>query len=500
MGKPLNIYRETSFEKGMNDTLPPEHLQRGYVADALNCFLRSDEIVKRNGYTLVADDVGNTAIQALKGIRFANGTKELLMVRNGTIYKGTGTGSWTSLGGTLNTSGYVEIVIANNSAYFFDGTNTVPKYDGSSLSTVSAIPVGTGASWFHNMLFVYGISGTPNSLRISNIGDPEDHSSGTATTIAINPNDGDYITALGELNDELIVFKSQRVWSLTGFGTTTLTLTNLNERITGFGTIAPRSIVNTGNDLIYLSFLGDVPHFRSLERTTFATVQDGGIISGNIETSMKNLNKSALSMTACVYDGRNIWAAVPNESSTFNNKVLMLDWITKGWVRHSGIQASCWHVFAVSATTEVYFGEASADSKVYKMSTSATSDNGTAINFQVISRRYGGDMPESKKKWKFFYVTAKESGNYSLTVDYAKDGFTYDNLGTLNLSGAGSVFDSIILDTSKLGSTDVKRKRFNLPKAVGFYTQYKIYDTSSTSVVTIRDWETLYFPKHIREI
>lgn len=496
----LQIYRETSFSKGMNDTLPPEHLERGYLADALNCFIRSDEIVKRYGYSLIGDDLGSTAIQGLKGIRFANGTKELLMVRNGTIYKWTGSGNWSSLGGTLATSGSVDIVIANNNAYFFDGTNTIAKYNGTTVSTVAAIPIGTGARWFHNMLFVFGISATPNTVRISNLGDPEDFSGGTTATIAVNPNDGDRITAMGELNDELIIFKTQRVWSLSGFGTSTLTLSNLNEKITGFGTLAPRSIVNTGNDLVYLSFLGDVPHFRSLKRTTFATVTDGGIISENIETSMKNLNKSALDVVAGVYDGRNIWYAVPNESSTFNNKVLMIDWLSKGWVRHSGIQASVFEVFAISTTTELYFGEASADSKVYKMSSSATSDNSSAINFQVISRRYGGDMPESKKKWKYLYITAKETGNYDLTVDYAKDGFTYDNLGTMNLSGTGAVFDNIILDTSKLGATDVKRKRFNLPKAVGFYTQYKMYDTSATSSVTIRDWETLYFPRQIREI
>lgn len=498
--KALNLYRETSFSKGYNDTLPPEHLERGYLADALNCFIRSDEIVKRYGYTLVADDLGSTQIQGMKGIRFANGTKEELMVRNGTIYKWTGSGNWVSLGGTLNTSGPVEIVVANNNAYFFDGTNTVAKYNGTVVSTVVAMPIGLGARWFHNMFFVYGIAATPNSIRVSNLGDPEDHSTGTATTIAVNPNDGDYITALNELNDELIIFKSKRTWALSGFGTTTLTLSNLSDRGSGFGTIAPRSVVNTGNELIYLSFLGDIPHFRSLKRNSFATITDGGIVSGNIEATMRALNKSALATIACTYDGRNLWCAVPDGSSTFNNKVLMLDWVSKGWVRHSGIQASCWDVFAISTTSELYFGEASADSKVYKMSSSATSDNGSTINFQVISRRYGGDMPETKKKWKYLYITTKETGNYNVTVDYSRNGFDFDNLGTLSLAGAGSVFDTIILDTSRLGSTDIKRKRFNLPKTVDYYIQYKLHDTSATSTITIRDWENMYFPKAIREV
>lgn len=496
-----SIYREMDFSKGMNDTLPPEHLGKGYVADALNCFIRTDEIVKRNGYTIIGDDLGSVAFQGLKGVRFADGTKRVYGVVNGDVYSWAGSGSWTNLGGTLNTSGYVDIVVANDAVYFFDGTNTVVKVNSSNtLSTVAAIPIGFTARWFHNMLFVTGISATPNRVRISNLGDPEDFSGGTQATIDVNPNDGDYVVGFGELKDELLVFKTQRVWSITGFSTSALTVSDLNERLTGFGTVARRSIVNTGNDVLYLSFQGDVPHVRSIRRTQYSdALVDGGIVSQDIETTMKALNKSALNMCAAVFDGRNAWFAVANESSTYNNKVIMKDMITNGWVRHSGINASCWDVFAIGSQVQLYFGEASTDGKAYVFDTS-TSDNGTAINFQIVTRRFGGDLPERKKKWKYMYVTAEESGDYDLTVDYAKDGFTYDNLGTLNLSGAGAVFNNIILDTSRLGSTDVKRTRFNLPKVVSHYLQYKLYDTSATSVVTIRDIETLYFAKGLREI
>ena len=500
MARNLNIYREKNFSKGYNDRVQPEHLPSGYLADALNCFIRTDQIVKRNGYTLIADDLGSAACQGMKGVRFADGTKRVYAVFNGVVYKWTGSGSWASLSGTLNTTGYVDIVVANNAVYFFDGTNTVVKVSSSDvLSTVAAIPIGKYARWFHNSLYVAGVTATPNRMRVSNLGDPEDFSAGTTATIDVNPNDGDFITGLNELKDELLIFKTQRVWSLTGFGTSTLTLSNLNERLNGFGTPSHRSIVNTGKDVIYLSFLGDVPHFRSISQTRYGTIIENGIVSNAIETTMGALNKAALDMVAGVFDGRNLWYGVPDASSTYNDKVVMLDVITGGWVRHSGIHASCWDVFAVSNTTQLYFGEASADSKAYVFST-ATSDNGAAINFQVISRRYGGDVPESKKKWKYFYITALESGDYDLTVDYAKDGFTYDNLGTMNLAGTGAIFNNIILDTSKLGATDIKRKRFNIPKSIGYYTQFKLHDSSATSVVTIRDWEVLFLPRNIREV
>ena len=137
--------RETNFYKGYNDKIPAEHLEPGMLADALNCFIRTGEIEKRTGYTLIADDRGTVAWQGLRGVRFADATKELIGVVNGNIYKWTGSGNWSLItGGTgvLKTTGFVDIVVANNNVYFFDGTNTVPKYDATSITTVAAIPKG----------------------------------------------------------------------------------------------------------------------------------------------------------------------------------------------------------------------------------------------------------------------------------------------------------------------------------------------------------------------
>ena len=69
------------------------------------------------------------------------------------------------------------------------------------------------------------------------------------------------------------------------------------------------------------------------------------------------------------------------------------------------------------------------------------------------------------------------------------DGFDYADLGTLNLSGTGTIFDSIILDDSRLGTTDITKGRFTIPKNSSYYTQFRFQDTSATSSITIRDWE-----------
>jgi hypothetical protein len=497
---PTSTIRELGFQKGYNDTLPPEELPPGYLADALNCFIRTNEIVKRTGYTALGASLGlSVKCQGLKGIRFANGTKELVAVFNGSIYKYTGSGNFTLItsgSGVLSTSAQVEIVAANNNLYFFDGTSTVPKYNGTAISTVAAIPKGTGAKWFHNILCVYGMSATPNNVQLSDVGDPENFTTGIATTIGISPNDGDYIVTATDFNNELLILKSQHSYSLSGFSTASLTVSNLNDRIP-FGTIALKGLCSTGSEVLYISFRGDVPHIRSIKRSTFGVIVEGGIKSEAIEATMRGLNKSGLNLCAAIYDGRNAWFALTNGSSTTNNLIIMLDTVTGGWVRHTGINAACFEAFLLGTSAQIFFGEATASAKAYVMDTS-TSDNGTAIAFSVTSRRYGGNMPEAPKKWRYIYINAKETGNYNLTIDYAVDGFTFSNLDTLNLSGSGSMFDSIILDSSRLGSTDVRKARYPFPRINTYYLQMKMYETSATSSVTLRDWEIMYFPRNIR--
>ena len=117
------------------------------------------------------------------------------------------------------------------------------------------------------------------------------------------------------------------------------------------------------------------------------------------------------------------------------------------------------------------------------------------IDFKVWAYTQSEGTLSYRKKLVEYY----NRNNYNVTVDSSKDGFTYDNLGTLNLTGTGAVFDSIVLDTSKLGETDVKHVTFNIPKAIAYYIQFKMYDISATSVVNIRNFETLSIPRHVRE-
>lgn len=506
----LFAVREQLFGKGYNDKLPPEFIPRGYLADILNAVVSEDRIEKRTGYSLIGNDTGNVSILGLCGITTAAALKRLCKFHDngaGTeieIFEWTGSGNWTSINSTLlaNNGNPVNCVVAENVVYAYDGSSTPVVITPGSPSTVATVPdanhpKGKFGAWFHNFHFVAGVSTNPNRLYWSELGDSDDFTNTTTGSLDVNPDDGDEITGLNILKDELVIFKRNRIWSLTGFGTTTFTLTNLNERITGFGTPSHRSIINTGNDLLFISHTGGVPEFRSLQRTRFGVIVEGGIISDDITGTMKGLNETRLNQTAGAFDGRRVFWAYPLSGSTTNNQISVYDTITKGWVRWSGVNATVFTEFNFSSESEIYFGESTANSLVYKFDTS-TNDNGTAISFRVDTRRYGGDRPEVKKKWKYFYITTETAGSYNLTVQESPDGFTFENLATVDLSSAGSVFP-ITLDSDKLGSTDVKRSRLIHVKKTSYFNQYRFVQNGLNQDAVIRDWEVLYKLRRLRD-
>jgi len=505
----LLIIREQLFGKGYNDKLPPEFIPAGYLADVKNGVVSEDKIEKRTGYSLQGNDTGNKPILGLKGITTAAGLKRLYKFHDNSggtetaIYEWTGSGDWSNIDETLFTTqgNVVNCTLAENVIYAFNGADTPVKITPGSPGTAAAVtdgnfPVGSFSAWFHNFHFVSGVSANPNRLYWSDLEDSDDFTNGVTGSVDVNPDDGDQITALATLKDELIIFKRNRIWSLTGFGTSAFTISDVNERVTGFGTPSHRSIINVGNDLYYLSHTGGIPEFRSLQRTRFGVLVEGGIISDDITGTMKGLNEGRLNQVAGTFDGRRAYWSYPLSGSTTNNQVSVLDTITKGWVRYTGMDATIWAEFNFSAESSIYFGEAGNDSLVYRLDTS-TSDNGAAISFKVDTRRFGADRQEIKKKWKYFFVTADETGDYDLTVQFSPDGFDFETLETMNLKSGSSTFPFTFPIT--LGTTDVQRKRFNFAKQTKYTMQMRFLQEGLDQSTAIRDWEMLYKHRSLRD-
>lgn len=501
-------YTEREFHRGYNDTLKPELLPSGCAADALNCILEQDKIEKRTGYSLIGHDIGSKRGLGLHAHEESGGTKRIICMfdksdgSNGELYQWTGSGNFTTVtgGGSFTANTDVNFETANDLTFSFNGTDSSYKYDGTSATAVAAVPVTKYPKWFHNYMFCAGNSTYPDRLYFSNVGDPETW--GASDYIDINPNEGDVITGMHVLGDELLVTKRNRVWALTGFETAGFAVTDLNERVTGFGGISHRSMANIGNDNLFLSFVGEMPHIRSVQRTRYAVNVAGGIISEDLEGTLDGLNKSKLDLSAALFDGRRYYLALANGSSTFNNLVIIYDTLLKGYTRWTGLNVANWCVSTIGGRAEIYFQEADADSKVYKLDTSEN-DNSAAIDFQYKTRGFicrgarGDIKADTKAKWKYLYLTADSGSDVDLTIQTAPDLFTFEDEATVNLKGQSSVLPFTL--PQQLGVASAVRERVNIGRNPTHMMQFLFKQSEADKPVTIREYSVLFKPKRLRD-
>lgn len=509
MAQDLKRIVESSFLAGYNDRDKPETLrfpQEGvfYMADIKNAFIEENKIIKRKGYTQIGDNLVAKPILGQDRHEPYGGAKFILRAinnagdTNSQVEGWNGVGGFTALTGatTQTADAYHQFVTATSATYIFNtaGDPVLKTTNGTTASVVATIPQGIDAIWFHNYMFVFGVSSNPDRLYYSDIGDPETYQ--VDSWIDVNPGDNEPIIAIDVLKDELLIFKPSRVWSLTGFGDADFTLTDLGERVTSVGTEALRGTKSIGNDLYYISYRGAVPHIRSVRRTDNDNLTDGGIMSDVITGTMKRLNTVAIDKTVMEFDGRRLWIAVCVDGATEPNEVLTMDTMTNGWTRHTGMNINDMHISTITGEPRIYFGSSEADGKSH-LALEGRNDDGDAIDFQVLTPWYA-PQPGYQSRYKYLYITADVEQDASLDVDYSIDGFDFEDLAVIDMTGLGAKFGSAIFGTSKFGDTVIFKHRLDWAGGTGYYMQYKFSNNAADEDIVLRDWEIFYQNRGLR--
>lgn len=514
----LSQLQETSFI-GMNDNIPSHLLPPGVYQSVDNAILGNNRIEKRKGTDNVAASLGAFDILGLSAYEPSGGTKYQIACLNGSanarLYSWPGSGSFSAIGSAnLTKDVQMNFVQASNRLFGFNGTEVV---DVDSTLTVTrnraTVPQGKFGFWFHNYLFVANTTANPSRLEWSALGDPTTFS-GT-DFFDVNPNDGDEITGIGSLNDELYVFKKNSIWTITGwsgstFDATTAAGQNTNSKLYGYGCVSHQSIINTGKDLYYLSFLGNVPHYRSFRLTEFAETIEQGIVSFDVEGTLDGVNKSQLSKTAGVYDGRYIYWSMPNAASLYNNLTLVFDPESKikynantyrSWVKWTGITPSQYAISTISGRAKVYFGDATTGGFVFEQGTSTYDDNGVAIVMDVRSRDF--ILSEARKsKWKYIYLKYATGSagvlKVNARIDKVVDFGLQESISLVGNSPGLGPTGTFTLGVSLLGGAEVVKERVNLAKLVGTMLGVQFKESTANSC-EILDYEVLGFKKGYRD-
>lgn len=279
----------------------------------------------------------------------------------------------TTLTSGLSTSDRWEFATMNDILWGVDGSDANIKWDATTLGTMGGTPPTCQHIVVHkNFMFLAGNSSANRSrLYFSDIGSPE--SWPALNFIDVGKGDGDAITGLQILNDQLAIYKDHSCWMLQGDSPTNFTLRKATDEA---GTVSGKSTVISKNSAGILDRNGYF--FFDGARVVLASEKIQGTLAG--------LNQRQLQKVAAVWYQKKIWIALPEggPSQLTNNVVIVFDTLRNAWTVFRGINASEFVIWRQQNADTLLFGS-SLTGQVYDLEM-GYNDDGTAIDAYFVTR------------------------------------------------------------------------------------------------------------------
>lgn len=495
----------------MNDKYNASDLPSGVFSLIQNGVVNTNNISKRPGTSgssvVVASGtfLGGSAFEPSNGSKFQvvclNGASnaQLWISSDGTTFSAIGTANLTN-------NLQMNFVQASDRLFGFNGTEVVDvASDGTTVTKNRAgVPIGKWGRWYHNFLFVAGVAGTlQNRLYWSDLGVPTTFTG--ANFIDINANDGDFITGLSDFsaapstgNDFLMVAKNNSFWTIGGWSGSTFSATTIAGQNTsfvnsGYGTPSHRSMVAVGKYFYYLSFIGGVPHIRSLQKTIYGSILDSGIVSYDMEGTMLALNNIKLVNATAVSDGKFVYFGLPSSTSQINDITLVYYpeltkqsafGVLRSWVKWTGFNPNQFFVSTISGQAKLYFTDGGTTGKVFVFNSAIYTDNGTAITLTVNTRDFLGH-PSKQAKFSYFYFKYGTGSAGTLTINARIDeAVNFGLQETLSLAGTSPGLGptgTFTLGTSILGGSTITEHRTTLLALTGHMLGVQLIESTANS-------------------
>lgn len=259
---------------------------------------------------------------------------------------------------------------------------------------------------YNNFMVYGGFSLYPSVNRFSEIGSP--NLVKPDNFIETRTNDGDKITGYAVFQGNALVFKERSISALNGISPDDL---SQQEITTNYGCINNRTILQFENRLFFMDTEG-VCEFNGVNTT---------VVSTKLEQTLKRMNLSVARDTACavyIKDRNEAWFAIPLDSSTVNNCIVVYDHTVDAWTLYEGFSPYSMFVGkgALSAN-DVLWGNHTGI--VYAFGESLTSDNGATIT-TVMQTKFHKRMGDSTTEmWRRFYLNSSTASvTTAATVDF----------------------------------------------------------------------------------
>ena len=474
----LQKIRINDFSGGQDSNSLSDSIKINQGSSVKNAIIdKPGKLIKRKGQDLFVEDLGSTAFTGIGRYDPDASTSYMMAASTVSVIRATTASSaWTTVNSGKNlANGYdTEFVQAKGLLFIMNGQDYTAKYDGSTFTKLTgwaagSPPTATTGAWLRNYLFLAGQPANDDWVFFSNNLEPEIFSAGDI--VKINTGDGQKIQKLEPFKlNELIVYKERSIFNLDITGSTPLSDWTVQPVSKSIGTVAPRSVVNLGNDQWFLS--SNPIAIRSLVRSEFdkilvdlvsRPIQDIFDGTGDVTINTAQIEKAA----AVLYDNKYI-IAIPTGSSTVNNTVLVYDFVVGGWFVIDGWYPSAWQVF----DERLFYIDAN-DGRVIETLTGTTGDFAegptfidassaptVAVDFEFISKTFDFDNPENFKQLDSIELEFGATGNYNGTLFINLDENGFQDVGNIDLAGNAITLPVTLPFT--LTSDGIARKTYQL--------------------------------------
>ncbi len=456
------------------------------------------------GYRLLNSNPLNDAAQ-VNGItqyQDAAGTVHTVVFAGSRAYRfNLEDGTFTEIGAGFGDTDTVSSVVFKDQLIMCSRSLPPMKWQGGAMSalagwppTIAGVTVGspTLSEVFTNRLVLAGDSLNPSMLYISELENPNSFtpSSGplSAGAIQISPGDGDQITGLKTLylpmqNEEvLVIFKARAIYLLLGHDADAFTVQKLSGAI---GAVSGRTVVQLGNDLLFLSENG-------ISTITTVTLE-GNIASATLSEKLTPLintfNKGLMPQAFAVHlpERQEVWWWVAQDGATSLTTVLVYNYSTgRGiWSLRANLPATC----AMTVNGGLYTGT---NNGMVQQQLYGNSYNGQAIQWTYRTPFYALGNPRQTKRIREIEICMTQYADAPLTLTGA-----WDNARSVRLrrqrnltvfhTPEVSLYDTAIYGQNTYDEPGITRRRVAMEGA-GQTFQMELGGAQTTMPIEIQGW------------
>jgi hypothetical protein len=306
-------------------------------------------VATRKGYNKLLTTTLGSFIGGMFPLYQSNGTKQLIYASGNQLYKYNNAGGSTAITGspatfTPNLQWSFDEMLDN--VYAGNGTDPLISYNGTSYIIANAGITPQFVKVHKNR--IYCANKASSTLYFSDAGSPS--SFPVNNFIQINTNDGQNITGISEILDNLIVFKDESVWILTGEplgagNTTTIGNLQLRQANSPVGCTAFRTIQKVEQTLYFM-------HSTGIYALQNYSVQ---LISPLLQkTFASDMNPGFIQLSWGIYSPaeKKYIVGYPSAANTTPDKALVYDLLSRQYAMWDHIPGGCAVNFKFSGTTQ----------------------------------------------------------------------------------------------------------------------------------------------------